>query len=219
MQRRRSNYSTSNLLSLIGFILVVAGALVIFVQINRPADETVVTGAVTPDVVAAATASGDEAADGAADAQPTLESYEAISEAQLLIPAAGINAPVIRVYLDGQSWDVSNLGMNVGHLQGTRWMNEGPGNIVLSGHVEMRDGRKGIFAEIGALTDGDVVILQYRGQEQRYQVVEIRNVDPNDLSPVYPTESDLLTLITCDAYDFFQDSYQERTIVVAERLS
>lgn len=37
----------------------------------------------------------------------------------LFIPSAGILAPIVDVYLDGTSWDVSGLGMNVGHLQGT----------------------------------------------------------------------------------------------------
>ena len=218
MQRQRRRTSFGDVLSLIGFILLVAGALVIFVQVNRPPSQTEPsTGnnaiAVVP------TATPDPAQQIAAiTPQPTIESYEAISDAQLVIPAMGIDASVIRVYLDGESWDVSNLGMNIGHLQGTPWLNEGPGNIVLSGHVEMRDGRQGIFAGLGNLAAGNRIILQQNGVEQQYSVREIRNVDPADLTPLYPSEGDILTLITCDDYDFFRDSYQERTIVIAERI-
>lgn len=219
MQKRRRRTSFGDWLSLIGFLLLVGGALIIFVQVNRPPGTSTSDSPINPAVANQMTPTA--VADAQAEPttpQPTITSYDAISDAQLLIPAAGINAPVIRVYLDGQSWDVSNLGMNIGHLQGTRWLGEGPGNIVLSGHVELRDGRQGIFASLRELTEGNRIILQQNGIEQQYSVREIRNVDPADLTPLYPTEGDLLTLITCDDYDFFRDSYQERTIVVAERI-
>lgn len=142
-----------------------------------------------------------------------------IADASLFIPNAGIIAPIIRVYLDGTSWDISNLGMNVGHLQGTSWVDAGPGNIVLSGHVEMSDGRKGIFANIHDLKQGDVLILREGGEERHYAVTFTGTVQPDDLTPLYPSADDRLTLITCGNYDFFQDNYLERVVVVAERVT
>lgn len=144
--------------------------------------------------------------------------YNAIDDASIFIPAAGIAAPIIRVYLDGVSWNVDNLGENVGHLEGTTWMGSGPGNIVLSGHVEMRDGGAGIFATIGDLSTGDLIVITEGDVEQNYTVTEVYSVAPDDLSPVYPSTTDRLTLITCDSYDFFQNAYTERIIVVAERI-
>jgi sortase A len=136
----------------------------------------------------------------------------------LLIPSLGVYAPVIEVYLDGQSWDVSNLGMNVGHLQGTAWVDL-PGNIVLSAHVEMADGRRGIFAALREMQAGELVILQHGTEERRYSVGEPFTVEPTDLSVLYPTTEEQLTLITCDAYDFLQDTYEQRVVVVAERIN
>jgi LPXTG-site transpeptidase (sortase) family protein len=141
-----------------------------------------------------------------------------VSGSTLFIPAAGVFAPITRVYLDGFSWDVSNLGLNVGHLQGTAWMDSGPGNIVLSAHVEMRDGSGGPFSTLHELAVGDLIILRRGEDERRYSVIEVYSVEPDDLTPVYPTTSERLTLITCDDYDFFRDMYATRTVVVAERL-
>lgn len=138
------------------------------------------------------------------------------TSAELFIPAIGVTAPIVPVFLDETSWNVSQLGMNVGHLQGTGWLDK-IGNVVLSGHVDLRDGRGGIFRDLGALSGGEQIIIVYQGEERSYTVTERYSVEPDDLTPLYPTEIDRLTLITCEAYDFFQDTYQKRTVVVAER--
>lgn len=140
----------------------------------------------------------------------------AAQSARLLIPAAAVSSPIIPVYLDGVSWDVSKLGANVGHLQGTAWFNT-TGNVVLSGHVELSDGRRGVFASIKDLLVGDTILIEYEGAQRRYAVTEITSAAPDDLTPLYPAQSDRLTLITCDSYDFLTDSYRERTVVIAER--
>lgn len=139
-------------------------------------------------------------------------------QASLFLPTAGVTAPVIEVYLDGQSWDVKYLGQNAGHLQGTAWFGQ-TGNIVLAGHVEMPDGRAGIFAGMSKLNVGDPVILSLSDQQQRYSIASITKVQPDDLSVLYPTEKDRLTLITCDSYDFLQNTYQDRVVVVADRVA
>jgi LPXTG-site transpeptidase (sortase) family protein len=135
----------------------------------------------------------------------------------LFVPRAGIFSRVIESYLDGQSWDISQLRTNVGHLEGTAWIDQ-PGNVVLSGHVEMSDGRPGVFANLRDLTVDDVIVLTAHGEEHRYIITQVYVTRPNDLQPLMPTTTDRLTLITCDSYDFFTDSYLERTIIVAERL-
>lgn len=142
-----------------------------------------------------------------------------IGEATLLIPRTGDLANIVQVYLDGTSWDVSNLGMNVGHLQGTAWVEGSRGNVVLSGHVELSDGRRGIFAGLEDLTLGEMVILTRNGVDHFYRVVEIDTVAPDDLTPLYPTLDERLTLITCSDYDIWSDSYEQRQVVVAELVT
>lgn len=153
-------------------------------------------------------------------ATPTLipGTYD-LHNAQLIIPSVAVNTPIIQVYLRNATWDVSTLGTYAGHLQGTTWVNGVAGNIVLSGHVEMRDGRQGVFAGLDKIEVGALIILQQGEINRRYQVTEMRSVEPNDLEPVRPTDTERLTLITCDSYDFFSDTYLNRTVIIAEPIS
>lgn len=140
-----------------------------------------------------------------------------IQNATLVIPNAGIVAPIVRAYIGEASWDVSNLGNNIGHLEGTRWLPEN-GNVVLSGHVELSDGRQAIFANLHELEIGDRVIITQDGNDFNYDITSIASHEPTDLTPLYPTSDNRLTLITCGAYDLFSDSYLERVVVVAEQV-
>ena len=136
----------------------------------------------------------------------------------LFIPAAGIYSNVIQAYLDGTSWDISQLRSNAGHLEGTPWVDQ-PGNVVISGHVELSTGQPGIFASLIDLEIGDVVTVRSNEIDYVYVISEIYNTQPDDLQPLMPTTTDRLTLITCNSYDFLSNTYQERVIVVAERVS
>ena len=208
MYRKRKGTSARELFLLVLFVMFTVGGVLVFMFVNTDMFQG---SDVQPIVQSLPTAVADE---------PTPEAtQQSGATTHIQIPAAGVNAAIIEVYLDGESWDVSELGTNVGHLQGTAWMGPQRGNIVLSGHVEMRDGRKGVFARIGELTAGDIIILQHNDEMRRYSIFDIRNVEPTDLTPVYPTTDERLTLITCDDFNFLQNSYQQRTIVVAERIS
>ena len=112
---------------------------------------------------------------------------------------------------------VSNLGTSIGHLQGTSWLGE-DGNVVLSGHVEMSDGRTGVFATLEQINLGDEVVIVENETTYTYLVNDLRKVEPTDLSVVYPTGGDQLTLITCSDYDFLGDNYDTRFVVVALRV-
>lgn len=151
-------------------------------------------------------------------ASPTSAPREITDGARFYAPTAGISTRVIQSYLTGESWDIRDLGMYAGHLQGTAWMNE-VGNIVLAGHVEMGDGRRGIFATIPELQIGDPLYLTQGDEERIYTVTEIRQVPPDDLTVIYPAFDDRLTLITCTDYDFLQNIYRQRLVVVAQRVT
>lgn len=154
------------------------------------------------------------------DAQTaSAQSPDAFAGAEIFIPSAGIIAPITQVYLDGVSWDVSRLGTNVGHLQGTSWLDDQPGNIVLSGHVELSDGRQGIFANLSNVQVGQIITVSRGAEQWNYIIVSVETVEPDDLTPLYPSEHARLTLITCGGYNFFSDRYQVRTVVIADRVS
>jgi LPXTG-site transpeptidase (sortase) family protein len=137
---------------------------------------------------------------------------------RLTIPTAGISALVIQLQIVGNTWGVYGLGMNVGHLVGTSPL-MGTGNTVLVGHVEMSDGSPGVFAGIKNVKPGEQISLQWHGERRDYSVSTIRVVKPDDVSVLYPSDSEQLTLITCDDYNFFSNSYLNRVVVTAPRIN
>lgn len=147
---------------------------------------------------------------------PTSTAYP---KAVLYAPTAGINSSIVDVFMNGQSWDVSNLGNNVGHLQGTGWFGQ-PGNIGLAGHVELADGAVGIFRNIEKMAKGDPIVLSLGDLKQSYKVTAVKRVKPDDLSVLKPSGVDTITLITCDigAYNLLSNAYLDRVVVVAERV-
>lgn len=140
------------------------------------------------------------------------------AEVTLIIPNANVAAQIVHIFLSGSSWNVSQLGRRAGHLTGTAWLNH-TGNMVLAGHVEMADGSPGIFAHIKDLRPGNELLIMQSGETRVYQVDVVRRVKPDDLSVLYPTSADKLTLITCDSYDFISNTYLDRIVVVSSRVN
>jgi len=136
----------------------------------------------------------------------------------VFIPTVGIRTSIIEAYLDGVSWDVGQLGTNAGHLQGTAWLDR-PGNVVLAGHAELADGRRGVFARVNEISRGDPIFIRHGDDERQYIVRDVFMTTPDDLTVLYPTSQEQLTLITCDSYDFLQDAYLQRMVVIAERIA
>jgi LPXTG-site transpeptidase (sortase) family protein len=138
--------------------------------------------------------------------------------ANMSLPNAGVIAPIIDVYIRDGTWDVANLGAAVGHLQGTAPIGT-PNNVGLAGHSELRDGARGIFAYIQELNYGDPILIEMGNARYEYRVSSLRHVDPADLSVLRQTDREILTLITCDDYDFLLNLYKTRVVVTAERVS
>ncbi len=162
------------------------------------------------------------------DATPTLDlallelptsTPQVAPHVQLIIPRANVATVVIPAPLANTgSWDIRLLGRNAGHLEGTAWI-ERPGNIVLAGHVEQSDGQPGIFARVSELSFADEVILMVGDQRRVYAVQEVFTTTPTDLTVLYPTPNDQITLITCDSYDFLSNTYLERVVAIALRIA
>lgn len=139
-------------------------------------------------------------------------------EVTLVIPNANVATQITHIFISGDSWNVSQLGRRAGHLSGTAWLNQ-TGNIVLAGHVEMADGSPGIFAHIKDLRPGNELLIMQSGETRVYRVDAVRRVKPDDLSVLYPSPGDKLTLITCDSYDFLSNIYLDRIVVVSSRIT
>jgi LPXTG-site transpeptidase (sortase) family protein len=83
----------------------------------------------------------------------------------------------------------------------------------------MANGGPGVFAHLRDLSAGDIVYLTPPNEAQRiYSIETVRTVAPDDLSVLYPTTTDRLTLITCDSFDFVSFTYLERIVATAARV-
>lgn len=142
------------------------------------------------------------------------------SPIRILIPALGVQSPVVEFPLNGESWDIHPWERRVGHLQGTSGFDES-GNIALGGHSQMPDLSAGIFAQLDQLQIGDSIFIDLGTEQRRYIVTSVTNTAATDLTPLYPTPDDRLTLITCDtlSYNRSTRSYARRVVVTAERFN
>jgi sortase A len=147
-----------------------------------------------------------------------LERWQQLSTVKLIVPRAEVNTPVTEFYLGTESWDIAPWETRIGHFQGTAGLDH-PGNIVLGGHVEYPDGSNGVFHQLNQVHIGDQLQLVVGGTTRHYQVIEQKLIPADDLTVLYPTNDEQLTLITCDeaSFDPTTDTYNERLVVIARR--
>ena len=133
---------------------------------------------------------------------------------RLVIPALGIDAPIVEVPITNETWDVSGLTHEIAHLGGTANPGE-KNNLVLAGHVTLTRG-VGPFLHLESLEPGDLAIVYAGEQAYAYRVVSKRYVEPTDVSVTDRTSDPILTLITCSNWNAGNRTYVERVAVIAE---
>lgn len=149
------------------------------------------------------------------EAVPTVEVVERAPPAtRLVIPALGIDAPVVEVPITNKTWPVSGLTYEIAHLEGTANPGE-KNNMVLAGHVTLRRGA-GPFLHLESLEPGDMAIVYAGEQAYAYRVVTKRYIEPTDVSIAYRTPDPILTLLTCTDWDAVNRRYNQRVAVIAE---
>jgi LPXTG-site transpeptidase (sortase) family protein len=148
--------------------------------------------------------------------------WDYLTRVRLIIPRLDMIAPVTRFTLGAETWEIAPWETRVGHFSGTSWLSshDSSGNIVIGGHAEYPDGTPAVFAELDKLRIHDTVTLHFGGLPYRYRVTEMRYVAQDDLTVLYPTTQDQLTLITCDevSYDPVSKTYAKRLVIIAIRV-
>jgi len=143
------------------------------------------------------------------------------TERELFIPRLGLSGPVpiVNIPLRNRTWDVRDLGQNIGFLQGTTWVDEAAGefggNTVLAGHIQITQGVPGPFRDLDLLEVGDSIFLVDRNTIYEFQVSAIDVVAADDVEVAYPTASQTLTLITCTTWNAFRGIFAERLVIRA----
>jgi LPXTG-site transpeptidase (sortase) family protein len=132
---------------------------------------------------------------------------------RLLLPALGLDAPVMELPIEDKTWDMSGLTDEIAHLGGTANPGE-QGNMVLAGHVTLRIGA-GPFLHLESLKEGDEAIVYAGDEAYTYRVVTKKHVPPDDVSVAYPTSAPMLTMLTCTSWDAQNRRYSERVAVIA----
>lgn len=121
---------------------------------------------------------------------------------RIQIPAIGVDAPVVQ----GDGWE--QLKKGVGQHVGTP--NPGDkGNIVLSAHNDVFGE---IFRDLDRLKPGDEIILSTSQQAYVYVVRQQQIVEPTQVEVMAPSQTPLVTLISC--YPYMVDN--QRIVVSAE---
>jgi LPXTG-site transpeptidase (sortase) family protein len=134
---------------------------------------------------------------------------------RLLIPSLKVNASIISKPYSELTWDLSNLGQEVAFL--TDIPNQtSEKNVVLAGHVTVRDGSHGPFRYLWKLNSGDQVILRDKNSVYTYSVREQILVYPEETSILNDTPEPQLVLITCTTWDEDTLSYLRRRIIIAD---
>lgn len=97
--------------------------------------------------------------------------------------------------------DSNDLSKNLAHLPGSALPGE-KGNVFISGHSALSPiltFKKALFANLTNLNKGDQIIMEALGVKFKYEVYDLKVVDPNDLSVI--NAPDLLgryiSLMTC----------------------
>jgi LPXTG-site transpeptidase (sortase) family protein len=139
--------------------------------------------------------------------------------ATLSIPEIDVQTRIIPLYVDESigTWDTEPLNNLIGHFEYTAWLGE-TGNMVLGGHSTLENGAPGIFSNLDELAIGDEITVTQGGITQTYQVTSSQYVGLTDLSVVYPTEADILTLMTCAGFNRASGEFEQRLVVVAQRV-
>jgi LPXTG-site transpeptidase (sortase) family protein len=152
-------------------------------------------------------------------AQPEDSAYSSTDGLRIVIPAIGVNVPIVGVPFTNNNWDLTWLGANAGYLDGSSYPTWS-GNSVLTGHDVDATGAPGVFAYIKDLQIGDKIFVHLDGQVFVYEVRENQKVLPTDLATIFKHEAySWLTLVTCEDYNKTTKSYDHRRYARAVLIS
>jgi LPXTG-site transpeptidase (sortase) family protein len=142
-------------------------------------------------------------------------SFEVFGKIKRLdIPSIKLTAKVIYLPFEDFTWDVSTLGQDIARLEGIQ--GDGNSNLVLAGHVTLRDGRNGPFHSLAALKPGESVLVHAEDKIYTFRVRESLVVYPEAVNVTADSILPQLTLITCTSWDQETLSYLRRQVVIAD---
>jgi len=109
------------------------------------------------------------------------------------IPSVGISQTVYEALIKNGVWQTSDAGAT--HLMVSAVPGQ-KGNIIIYGH-----NKQSIFGQLKQVRTGNsIIITTDSGNKYYYKVGNINTVTPDNLDPVKPTASEILTVYTCTGF-------------------
>jgi LPXTG-site transpeptidase (sortase) family protein len=197
--------------------LVVAAAIGLFVFMGRDGGEE----APGPAVQATATPTVAQTPPPQDTSPPLATSY------RMIIDKLGVNAPVATYGLDANRVPIVPTGPDAAQVVAWYDFSAAPGtgsNSVFAGHVTWFG--PAVFVKLDTLQAGDTIRFRDdRGAEVLYRVTANQTLAPDDpeaVNTMYPTDKDMVTIITCGG-TFFDTGdpiaggdYTHRIVIKAE---
>ena len=134
---------------------------------------------------------------------------------QVVIPTLKVKASVVSKPYSELSWNLTALGQDVA-LLGNIPTQTSENNVVIAGHVTVRNGSHGPFRYLWKLVPGDQILLEEDNITYTYTVREQVLVYPDETSVLEDSRTPQLTLITCTTWDEETLSYLRRRVIVAD---
>lgn len=120
-----------------------------------------------------------------------------------IIPYGQFSLTVPKLKIDKAPVEVDSNDLSKGlvHLPGSALPGE-RGNVFVSGHSALSrlfSLKSALFANLTDLKKGDEIIIEANGAKFRYQVTQLKVVDPSDTSVINPpdTQGRYISLMTC----------------------
>jgi LPXTG-site transpeptidase (sortase) family protein len=134
------------------------------------------------------------------------------------IPAIGVDASVSYIPFAGNTWSLIGLKQQVAWLGDTSQPGLGS-NTVLAGHISLSGGVPGPFYLLDEFKTGDKIYLTTKNYQYVYTYTKTMVVNPTDTYISDPSESAMLTLITCTDWDPSQMVFSKRLVISAALVS
>jgi LPXTG-site transpeptidase (sortase) family protein len=135
---------------------------------------------------------------------------------RMVIPAIGLDTPIVMAYYWNRTWHVHHISSEVGYLQGTALPGQGS-NVGMAAHsyVNILQDIPGAFVNLEMLQPGDHIHIHYGSDIYVYQMTEQLLLEPWDIWVLMPTESELLTMVTCVTWNPDLVAFEHRLAVRA----
>ena len=150
----------------------------------------------------------------------------------LVIPKLNVNAPIVMADTTDENKVHDELHNGVVHYDGTAAPGE-VGNSFITGHSSNYWWDTGkynyVFVLLDKLQPGDQAIIYYNGKKFVYTMRDAVVVQPNDMSVLAPTDTPVLSLMTCTPagtslrrlvvhFDRTDPAYYKPTVVTKEKV-